>query len=138
MKAQRQDEANVMVGAVNSFSFASRVSNALIAYVRYLGKAIWPLHLAFFYPHNRNSSAWEAAGAFLVLAIITVLVVVARNHRYLVVGWLWFLGTLIPMIGLVQVGSQAMADRYAYLPFVGLFIAGTWGLGGMDRTLAAF
>ena len=78
VKAQRQDEANVMVGAVNSFSFASRVSNALIAYVRYLGKAIWPSHLAFFYPHNRNSSAWEAAGAFLVLAIITVLVVVAQ------------------------------------------------------------
>jgi len=129
MKAQTQDEANAVIGAVNSFSFVSRVSNALIAYVRYLGKAIWPAHLAFFYPHARSSPpAWQVVGASLLLAVITVLVVANRNHRYLTVGWFWFLGTLIPMIGVVQVGSQAMADRYAYLPFVGLFIAGTWGL----------
>ena len=129
VKAQTQDQANAMIGAVNSFSFASRVSNALIAYARYLGKAIWPAHLAFFYPHARGSPpAWQVVGASLLLAIITVMVVANRNHRYLAVGWLWFLGTLIPMIGVVQVGSQAMADRYAYLSFIGLFIAGTWGI----------
>ncbi len=129
VKAQTQNAADTMVGAVNSFSFVSRVSNALIAYARYLGKAIWPTHLAFFYPHARSSAqAWQVGGASVLLVIVTALVFVGRHHRYLVVGWLWFLGTLFPMIGLVQVGSQAMADRYAYLPFVGLFIAATWGL----------
>ena len=128
VKAQTQDEANAMIGALNSFTFASRVSNALIAYVRYMGKAIWPTHLAFFYPHPRTSPAWQVIGASLLLAIITLLVVANRRRRYLAVGWLWFLGTLIPMIGIVQVGSQSMADRYAYLPFIGLFIAGVWGV----------
>ena len=128
VKAQTEDEANAMIGAVNSFSIGSRVANALTAYARYLGKAIWPSHLAFFYPHSRTSAVWQVVGALALLTIITVMVVVHRRRRYLVVGWFWFLGTLVPMIGLVQVGSQAMADRYAYLPFIGLFIAATWGL----------
>jgi hypothetical protein len=129
VKAQTQDEANAMIGALNSFSFVSRVSNAFLAYVRYLGKAVWPTDLAFFYPHARSSPpAWQIIGAVLFLAAITVLVVLKRKRRYLLVGWFWFLGTLVPMIGLVQVGSQAMADRYAYLPFIGLFIAASWGL----------
>lgn len=128
VKAQTQDEANAMIGGVNSFPLWSRVSNALIAYVRYSEKAIWPAHLAFFYPHARSSPpVWQVGGALVLLVITTVLAVINRRRRYFVVGWLWFLGTLIPMIGLVQVGSQAMADRYAYLPFIGLFIAGTWG-----------
>lgn len=129
VRAQTEQTADTMVGAVNSFSFAYRVGNALIAYIRYLGKAVWPTHLAFFYPHTRSSTTvWQAGAASLLLVLLTALVVVSRRRRYLVVGWLWFLGTLFPMIGLVQVGSQAMADRYAYLPFIGLFIAATWGL----------
>ena len=129
VKAQTGETANTMIGGVNSFSLASRLSNALIAYARYLGKAIWPTHLAFFYPHTRNSSpGWQVVAALLLLVTTTVLVILGRQRRYLVVGWFWFLGTLVPMIGLVQVGSQAMADRYAYLPFIGVFIAVTWGL----------
>ena len=128
VKAQTQDEANAMIGGLNSFTLASRTGNALIAYVRYLEKAVWPTHLAFFYPHSRSTSAWQAAGATLLLALVTVVVVIKRNRRYLPVGWFWFLGTAIPMIGVVQVGSQAMADRYAYLPFIGLFIAVTWAV----------
>ncbi len=128
VEAQTQDEANAAIGAVNSFSFMSRVANAQIAYVRYLGKAIWPTHLAFFYPHARSFAALPVIAAALLLAVITGLFVVQRRRRYLLVGWLWFLGTSVPMIGVFQVGSQAMADRYAYLPFIGLFIAATWGL----------
>ena len=81
------------------------------------------------YPHPGNSLAkWEVFAALLFLLVVTALVIAARRHRYLPVGWLWFLGTLIPMIGLVQVGRQAMADRYAYLPFIGLFIMICWGV----------
>ena len=123
-----QNAGGTTSGAVNLFSPASRISNSVLAYVRYLGKAVWPTHLAFFYPHPRSLSAWQAAAASLLLLIITLVAVTSDKQRYLAVGWLWFLGTLVPMIGLVQVGSQAMADRYAYLPFVGLFIAICWGV----------
>jgi len=108
--------------------FSARVENAMVAYARYLGKAIWPSHLAIMYPHPGNTlKLWEVFGALALLVAITAAVIVERHRRrYLLVGWLWFLGTLVPMIGLVQVGVQAMADRYAYLPFVGLFIMICW------------
>src|SRR5579862_1779417 len=124
-----QHAGGTMGGQFNAFSPASRLANAVIAYVRYLGQAIWPAHLAFFYPHDRTApSSWRVAAACLLLVSVTVLSVVLRGRRrYLMVGWLWFLGTMVPMIGLVQVGAQAMADRYAYLPFVGLFLAAVWG-----------
>jgi hypothetical protein len=116
-------------GALNTYTFSSRLSNAIVAYVRYMGDAIWPKHLAFFYPHARFSPPlWQVAAAFGLLLILTVWTIASRKRRYLAVGWLWFVGTLVPMIGLVQVGSQAMADRYAYLPLVGLFIAVCWGI----------
>jgi hypothetical protein len=125
VKAQ---QAGRTMGGLNSYSFAARVGNAIVGYVRYLGDAIWPTHLAFFYPHARGSPpAWQVAGSLVLLLLVTWLVLASRR-RYLLVGWLWFLGTLIPMIGLVQVGKQAIADRYAYLPFVGLFIAICWGI----------
>ena len=124
-----QAAGGTMSGAVNSFSFASRLGNAVVAYVRYLGDAIWPAHLAFFYPHAKNApSAWQLLASSALLLVLTVLAIRSRNRRYLAVGWLWYLGTMIPMIGLVQVGSQAMADRYAYLPFIGLFLAACWGV----------
>jgi protein O-mannosyl-transferase len=124
-----QHAGGTMAGVVNSFSLASRLGNALVAYVRYMGAAIWPTHLAFFYPHARTSPpGWQLAGSLALLIAITVFTLAHRSRRYLVVGWFWFLGTLIPMIGVVQVGSQAMADRYAYLPFVGLFLAVCWGV----------
>jgi len=108
--------------------FPARVENAIVAYVRYLGKAIWPSHLAIMYPHpGYTLKLWQVFDALVLLITITA-AVVAEQHRkrYLLVGWLWFLGTLVPMIGLVQVGAQAMADRYAYLPFIGLFIMICW------------
>jgi tetratricopeptide (TPR) repeat protein len=110
------------------YTLFQRMENAAVSYVRYIGKAIWPSRLALLYPHPGSSlKAWQAGLALLVLIAISVLVVRFRQRRYLLVGWLWFLGTLVPMIGLLQVGRQAMADRYAYLPFVGLFIMLCWG-----------
>jgi len=103
-----------------------RLTNAIVSYGRYLGKAVWPSKLAPLYPHSLQLPLWQVVLSLLVLLAITALVIVQRKQRYLQVGWLWFLGTLVPMIGLVQVGNQAMADRYAYLPFIGLFIMACW------------
>ena len=123
---QAQRAGGAMGGALRSYSLGMRMENAIICYVRYLGKAIWPGHLAFFYPHAAAFRLYQVLLAFLLLLTITVLVLAFRSRRYLLVGWLWFLGALVPMIGLLQVGGQAMADRYAYLSFVGLFIALCW------------
>jgi tetratricopeptide (TPR) repeat protein len=110
--------------------FPVRLENAVVAYARYIGKAFWPSNLAILYPHPGNSlEAWQVAASLLLLIAITAMVVSLRRRRYLLVGWLWFLGTLVPMIGLVQVGVQAMADRYVYLPFIGLFLMICWLAG---------
>ncbi len=111
-----------------------RLANAAISYVRYLEKALWPSRLAVFYPHPlRFALGWQAVAGLVLLIGITVRVVLARRRRYLLVGWLWFLGTLVPMIGLVQVGTQAMADRYAYLPFIGLYLMICWGVADLAQ-----
>jgi protein O-mannosyl-transferase len=126
-------KAQTVGGAVRSeieYPIATRLGNALLAYARYLGKAFWPANLAVMYPHpGETLQAWQVLAAALLLVAITVAVLQARKARYLLVGWLWFLGTLVPMIGLVQVGGQAMADRYAYFPFIGLFLMVCWGTG---------
>ncbi len=124
-------KAQALNGGLNTdVPFSNRIENAIVSYARYLGQAFWPTHLAPIYPHPGDSlKVWEITAALLLVAAITGLVVAYRRHRYLLVGWLWFLGTLVPMIGLVQVGRQAMADRYAYLPFVGLFLMTCWGVG---------
>ncbi len=122
-----QGTGGAMSGPLNTYPFLLRLENAVVSYVRYIGKAIWPTRLAFMYPHS-SFAMWQVVAAFLLLAVITLMVVAGRRHRYLLVGWLWFLGTLVPMIGLVQVGAQAMADRYAYLPLIGLFIMICWGV----------
>jgi protein O-mannosyl-transferase len=115
-------------GAVNSrYSLLLRLETGVISYVRYLGKALWPSKLVALYPHPTELyPAWQVGAALILLALITVAVLLARDRRYLAVGWLWFLGAMVPMIGRVQVGTQAMADRFAYLPFIGLFVMGTW------------
>jgi tetratricopeptide (TPR) repeat protein len=106
-----------------------RLENALVSYVRYLGKAFWPSRLAPMYPHPASSlSTWQIVGAAALLLLVTALVLRWRDRRYLLVGWFWFLGTLVPMIGIITVGEQAMADRYAYLPFIGLYLAVVWTL----------
>lgn len=114
--------------AAESFPLSLRLPNALVSYARYLGKTFWPADLAVIYPWRADG--WPAAvviGAILLLVGLTVAAFVFRKrHPYLAVGWLWFAGTLVPVIGLVQVGSQSMADRYTYLPHIGLFVACVW------------
>jgi tetratricopeptide (TPR) repeat protein len=107
----------------------TRISNAFVAYVKYIGKAIWPTELAVFYPYQIVSlPLWQSGGAALLLIVVSVLVVRYRKtFPYLTVGWFWFLGTLVPVIGLVQVGGQAMADRYMYVPLIGPSIIIAWG-----------
>jgi tetratricopeptide (TPR) repeat protein len=118
-------------GAVRPFDYVplgARLANAALGYASYLQKAFWPADLAIVYPLPHQRPEWQVAGAALLLAALTLGVVLARRRRYWLVGWCWFLGMLVPMIGLVQVGDQAIADRYTYLPLVGLFLALTWGL----------
>ncbi len=127
VRAQRAD--NAMSNPLNAFPFAIRLGNAVLSYAQYLKTAFWPSHLSILYPHPGYSlKTWHVFVTLFLLMVISALVVRNRRHRYLLVGWFWFLGTLVPMIGLIQVGSQAMADRYAYLPFVGLFIMICWGV----------
>ena len=117
-------------GAVNlKFSLGTRVANAVLSYVRYLGAMFWPRDLAVFYPHPSGGiEAWRVAvAAVLLISITAAALLLARRCPYLPVGWFWFLGTLVPVIGLVQVGSQAMADRYSYLPSIGIGIVVVWG-----------
>jgi tetratricopeptide (TPR) repeat protein len=124
------------VGALwtgKTLPFTLRLANALVAYVSYLGKMFWPARLAVLYPYpGPNLPLWPAVAAGLGLAALSFLALrQARRHPYLLVGWLWYLGTLVPVIGLVQVGRQAMADRYTYVPSIGLFIAVVWGTAAL-------
>ncbi len=112
--------------SLESVSFSNRMMNAVVSYVWYIKKLFWPTDLAVFYPHS-TMLAWQASSAALFLIVVTLLVSkYIRKYPYLVVGWFWYLGTLVPVIGLVQVGLQSMADRYAYVPLIGLFIIIAW------------
>jgi len=108
--------------------FGARLENALCSYAIYVWKAFWPSKFAVFYPHPGASlSLWKPVLASLLLAAVSLLAWRGRRvHPYLIVGWLWFLGTLVPVIGIVQVGAQAMADRYAYVPLIGIFLMAVW------------
>jgi Flp pilus assembly protein TadD len=115
-------------GAMRTTVGAAGLANAVHAYAMYLWKMVWPARLAPMYPHPGDSLAgWQVAIAALVLIAITVIVWTCRERRYLLTGWLWFLGTLVPVIGLVQVGDAAMADRYAYIPLIGIFVMIAFG-----------
>lgn len=108
-----------------------RVENAVVSYAEYLGKAIWPAKLAVIYPLPTQIPAWQIGAAAVLLAVISAFAWAMRKRApYVLIGWLWFLGTLVPVIGLVQVGGQALADRYTYFPLIGVFIA--IGFGAMD------
>ena len=124
MKAQK---AALAVQTFSRYSLLLRLETAAMSYVRYLEKAFWPSKLVALYPHPiKLYPVWQAGAAVVLLLLITAVVLRARDRRYLAVGWFWFLGSLVPMIGLVQVGFQAMADRYAYIAFIGLFLMITW------------
>jgi len=118
------------VTSLEAFPLLPRIGNALVSYVTYLFKTAWPLDLAVFYPHpGSGTPLWRLLAAVAVLALLSILaVVMSRRRPYLAAGWLWYLGTLVPVIGLVQVGAQAMADRYTYLPLTGVFIMAVWGV----------
>jgi protein O-mannosyl-transferase len=127
MIAQRQVNA---VRGVTTYSLKDRLGNAILSYADYLWKLIWPSHLAVFYPHPAGHlKLWEVVLCGLFLAAASYLVWRERSRPYLLMGWCWFLGTLVPVIGLVQVGDQGMANRYMYLPAIGVFIMAVWGLG---------
>ncbi|MEJ2691259.1 MAG: tetratricopeptide repeat protein [Deltaproteobacteria bacterium] len=117
-------------GAVSSFTqlpLTERIPNAFLSYLLYLKKMFWPLDLAIFYPYARNIPAWQMAGSILILGFISWLVLNRRTKSpVLLVGWFWYLITLVPVIGLVQVGQQAMADRYTYIPLIGIFLMFCW------------
>ena len=117
-------------GAVSTaLTFGERIANALVSYVRYIGKTFWPKNLSILYPHPGHWPTWQVmASAGLLLAVSAAVILMARRRPYLAVGWLWFCGTLIPVIGLIQVGIQSMADRYTYVPLIGLFIMLAWGI----------
>ena len=114
---------------VDAMPLSARISNALVSYVAYLGQFFYPVGLAVLYPHpGPGLPLWKPVAALLALAAISIAVLVWRRRRPAVlVGWFWYLGMLVPVIGLVQVGTQAMADRYTYLPQIGLCIALAWG-----------
>jgi protein O-mannosyl-transferase len=123
--------AQLSSGAVNSLEkikLIIRIANAIISYVVYLEKMVWPIKLAVFYPYPEIINPFEALLCTLFLLIITTLILIAaRNLPYLAVGWVWYLVTLIPVIGIVQVGAQQLADRYTYISLVGIFIIVVWG-----------
>ena len=123
--AQKQGGA---VRSLSSFSVNERLANAVVAYARYLGKTFWPVNLAVPYPHPGHWPAGAVAGAtILMVGLSAVALWSGRRFRFALTGWFWFVGMLIPTIGLIQVSNQAMADRYSYLPLIGVFIVIAWG-----------
>jgi tetratricopeptide (TPR) repeat protein len=143
MRAQTSGGAVQVVNAarrtVAAYPITVRLENAVVAYARYIEILFWPAGLAPMYPHS--GATLRTVGvvfSIFLLSVITAIVLLAWRYRYLAMGWLWFLGSLVPMIGIVQVGGQAMADRYAYLPFIGLFCMAVGGISdGIDRNVAA-
>jgi protein O-mannosyl-transferase len=126
------------VTALDALPLSSRLANAAVAYVGYLGRMFWPVGLGVLYPIEASIPAWKVLGAIALLAAITGAVVRgARRAPYLVTGWFWYVGTLVPVIGLVQVGLQSSADRYTYVPLVGIFVMIAWGVPDLVSAVPA-
>jgi hypothetical protein len=118
-----------LVMSFEEFPLGVRMGNAFISYIAYIGKMIWPSNLAVLYPHSGLLLPWQVLGSvFLLIAITLAVIWRAKRFPYLATGWLWYIGTLVPVIGIVQVASQAMADRFTYIPLIGLFIMVAWGV----------
>jgi protein O-mannosyl-transferase len=121
-------EAQNGLSALGAISLGTRIANAAVSYAAYIRDMLWPASLSPFYPYS-TFPAWIVAASLLLLAGLTAFAMLkARTYPYILVGWLWFLGALIPMIGLVQAGMQSRADRFTYVPLIGLFIAVAWGI----------
>jgi len=131
--------AKYKVGAVvsiNQLPFEFRIGNALISYLKYIAKTVWPQDLAVFYPLSHYNPLWQVIFSLGVLLLVSAATIwVGRRYPYLPVGWFWYLITLLPVIGLSQTGSQALADRFTYIPHIGLFIMATWGIYDLTRRL---
>jgi tetratricopeptide (TPR) repeat protein len=121
------------LGGTEQLPMLARINNALVSYVVYVRQMFWPANLAVFYPHPENRlPPWEISLALAVLIGITIAAVILRKKApYFIMGWFWYIGMLVPVIGLVQVGWQGHADRYTYLPQIGLYIAGTWAVADL-------
>jgi len=116
------------------FSLSSRIANVPVSFVTYLEKTFWPHELAIFYPFTDQLPAWQVLGATLLIIVISAAVIVTvRRMPYLFVGWLWYAITLLPVIGIVQVGKHAMADRYTYLPLIGISVMLAWGIPSLIK-----
>jgi len=129
------------VSSLQTISLRLRLENTVVAYAKYIFKTIWPVNLSSVYPYSKHLPLlWIIGSALLLIGLSALFVSLFKRRGYLVVGWLWFVGMLVPTIGLVQVGPQAMADRYMYLPSIGLFILIVWGIGdlvaSMDRGMS--
>ena len=121
------------VGSIENFPLGVRVENAFVSYITYIAKMIWPSNLAVFYPYG-SLLPWQVVWAVSCFIAMTVMAArAAKRFPYLTVGWLWYAGTLIPVIGFVQVGRQALADRYTYVPLIGLFVMAAWGIPELAR-----
>jgi tetratricopeptide (TPR) repeat protein len=121
-------------GTVQPWPLSVRIANAFVSYSTYIGKTIWPTNSAVLYSYPLSLPIWRVFGAGLLLTAITITVIrKARRAQYLAMGWLWFVGTLVPVIGLVQAGIQARADRYTYVPLIGLFIIAAWGISDLSQ-----
>ena len=124
------------VGWTEDLPILERINNAVVSYVLYIWQMFWPVQLAVFYPHPENAlPLWEIISSVLLLICITAVAIALRKQRpYLITGWLWYLGMLVPVIGLVQVGWQGRADRYTYLPQIGLYIAVAWAVADLTAS----
>jgi tetratricopeptide (TPR) repeat protein len=124
------------VGWTDELPILERVNNAVLSYVLYIWQMVWPARLAVFYPHPENTlPLWQIISSLLLLICITAVAIALRKQRpYFITGWLWYLGMLVPVIGLVQVGWQGRADRYTYLPQLGLYIAVTWAAADLTAS----
>ncbi|MGO9614405.1 MAG: tetratricopeptide repeat protein [Dissulfurispiraceae bacterium] len=126
----------VVMENVYTVPFGHSIENALISYVKYIGKTIWPHDLAVLYPMPLSFPLWQVVCSLLILLLLSAATVwAARRFPYLAVGWFWFLITLFPVIGLIQFGMQSMADRYSYIPVTGLFIMVAWGVPDLTKGL---
>ncbi|NTW49681.1 MAG: tetratricopeptide repeat protein, partial [Chlorobiales bacterium] len=124
------------IASLDHISVGSRIENALISYVAYIGKTVWPHDLAVLYPMPSSFPLWQVIGSVLVILIVSAATIrVGRRYPYLPAGWFWYLVTLVPVIGIVQVGAQSMADRYMYIPVTGLFVMVAWGVPDLVKGL---